>query len=263
MYKHERLQKILELTQSNQFWATKDLAEKLNVSQTTIYRDLKELENFDKISRSYGGIAAIAHGTFIPSEGLEVNQRTTSNLEEKQVIAEQAVQLVKDGDTFFVDSSTTCLKFGEALLKSNKRNLTIITNSPRLILLLSGVQDYHTICTGGAYLHHFDALVGIPGEEFIKNVTAEKFFFSVAGIAEFGCTDTEQAEVKIKQLMISRSRFHILLADHTKFDRFCTYLVIKPAAVSTLVTDELVSQDVLAPFVDSNVSILQAHIVRP
>jgi DeoR/GlpR family transcriptional regulator of sugar metabolism len=256
MYKHERLRKILELTQSNQFWATKDLAEKLNVSQTTIYRDLKELENSDEISRSYGGIAAIAHGTFIPSQGLEIHQRETHNLEEKRVVAEKAVQLVNDGDTFFVDSSTTCLKFGEALLKSNKRNLTIITNSPRLVLLLSGAQDYHTICTGGTYLHHFDSLVGIPGEEFIKNVTAEKFFFSVAGIAEIGCTDTEQSEVKIKQLMISRSRFHVLLADHTKFDKFCTYMVIKPAEVSTLVTDALVSQDILAPFIESNVPIL-------
>ena len=256
MYKSERLRKILELTQSNQFWATKDLAEKLNVSQTTIYRDLKELENIDKISRSYGGIASIEHGTFLPSEGLEIHQRATHNLEEKQAIAEKAVQLVKDGDTFFVDSSTTCLKFGEALLRSNKRNLTIITNSPRLVLLLSAVQDYHTICTGGTYLHHFDSLVGIPGEEFIKNITAEKFFFSVAGIVEFGCTDTEQAEVKIKQLMISRSRYHILLADHTKFDKFCTYLVIKPSEISTLVTDAAVSQDALAPFINGNVPIL-------
>jgi DeoR/GlpR family transcriptional regulator of sugar metabolism len=256
MYKSERLRKILELTQSNQFWATKDLADKLNVSQTTIYRDLKELENIDKISRSYGGIAAMTHGTFLPSEGLEINQRATHNLEEKKAIAEKAVQLVKDGDTFFVDSSTTCLKFGEALLKSNRRNLTIITNSPRLVLLLSAVQDYHTICTGGTYLHHFDSLVGIPGEEFIKNITAEKFFFSVAGIAEFGCTDTEQSEVKIKQLMISRSRFHVLLADHTKFDKFCTYLVIKPSEISTLVTDAALSQNALAPFINDNVPIL-------
>jgi DeoR/GlpR family transcriptional regulator of sugar metabolism len=256
MYKSERLRKILELTQSNQFWATKDLAEKLNVSQTTIYRDLKELESFDKISRSYGGIASIAQGTFIPSEGLEIHHRAAHNLEEKQLIAEKAVQLVKDGDTFFVDSSTTCLKFGEALLKSNRRNLTIITNSPRLIILLSPVQDYHTICTGGTYLHHFDSLVGIPGEEFIKNVTAEKFFFSVAGIVESGCTDTEQSEVKIKQLMISRSRFHVLLADHTKFDKFSTYLVIKPSEISTLVTSSAVSQEALAPFINGNVPIL-------
>jgi DeoR/GlpR family transcriptional regulator of sugar metabolism len=260
MYKYERIRKILELAQSNQFWATKDLAEKLDVSQATIYRDLKELESFEKISRSYGGIAAITQGTFIQSEGLEVHQRETHNLQEKQVISEKAIQLVNDGDTFFVDSSTTCLKFGEALVKSNKRNLTIITNSPRLVLLLSSIQDYHTICTGGTYLHHFDSLVGIPGEEFIKNVTAEKFFFSVAGIAEIGCTDTEQSEVKIKQLMINKSRYHILLADHAKFDKFCTYLVIKPSEVSTLVTDTAVSQNGLAPFIESNVPILQAQI---
>jgi DeoR/GlpR family transcriptional regulator of sugar metabolism len=256
MYKHERLRKILELTQSNQFWPTKDLAEKLNVSQTTIYRDLKQLENSDGFLRAYGGIASISQGTFIPSEGLEIHQRETRNLEEKLVIAEKAIQLVKDGDTFFVDGSTTCLKFGEALLRSNKKNLTIITNSPRLVLLLSTCQDFNLICTGGTYLHHFDVLVGMPAEEFITNVAAEKFFFSVAGIADVGGMDTEQAEVKIKQLMINRSRFHIMLADHTKFNKFSTYLVIKPSKVSTLVTDSMVDQETLASFVECNVPIL-------
>jgi len=256
MYKQQRLRKILELMQSNQFWATKELAEKLNVSQTTIYRDLKELENTDGFLRSYGGIASISHGTFIPSEGLEIHQRETRNLEEKLLIAEKTVELVKDGDTFFVDGSTTCLKFGEALIKSNKKNLTIITNSPRLTLLLAPCRDFHIICTGGTYLQYLDVLVGMPAEEFVSNVTAEKFFFSVAGIADIGGMDTEQAEVKIKQLMISRSRFHIMLADHTKFNKFSTYLIIKPSKVSTLVTDSMVDQEVLAPFIECHVPIL-------
>jgi len=259
MYKHERLQRILELVQSNQFWATKDLAEKLDVSQATIYRDLKDLEDSKGFLRAYGGIASLPQATFLPSEGLEIHQRETSHLDEKLLIAEKAVALVKDGDTLFVDGSTTCVKFGEALLKSNKSNLTIITNSPRLVLLLGSSRGFHVICTGGTYLDHFDSLVGMPAEEFLANVTAEKLFFSVAGIADIGGTDTEQSEVKIKQLMINHSKYHILLVDHTKFNKFCTYLVIPPSKVSTLITDYQTGaehEEALAPFVENNTAIL-------
>jgi len=162
VHKQKRLHRILELLKTDGFCTTKDLAEQLGVSQTTIYRDLHDLSGSERVKKSYGGVA------LMPSEGLishlDFDLRRTLHLREKEAIAEMAAELVADGDSLFVDASTTCLLFGQALLKKGRRRLTVITCSPRLVLLLQSEPDCQVICTGGTYLKHFDSLVGMPGE---------------------------------------------------------------------------------------------------
>jgi DeoR family glycerol-3-phosphate regulon repressor len=256
MYKHERLQQLRDLLSSNEFLTTKALAAELSVSQTTIYRYLKELEDSDGIQRPYGGAALIPQGNFISH--LDFDLRKTLNTAEKECISEIAAEMVTDGDSLFIDASTTCLMFANALIKRNKRNITIITNSPRLVLMLHDESSYRVICTGGTYLPRFDSLVGMPAEEFLRAISADCFFFSVAGISELGCTDSELSEVKIKQLMLNRSRTNILLADHSKFDKYSPFTVLEPAKVGTLITDEYTKTEKLASFRASNIPIIQA-----
>lgn len=256
MYKHERLQQLRDLLSSNEFLTTKTLAKELSISQTTIYRYLKELEDSDGIQRPYGGATLVPKENFI--HHLDFDLRKTLNTNEKETIAEIAVGLVNDGDSLFIDASTTCLMFTNALLKRNRRNITIITNSPRLVLMLKDDPNYRVICTGGTYLPRFDSLVGMPAEEFLETSSVDRFFFSVAGISELGCTDSELAEVKIKQLMLSRSRTNILLADHSKFDKYCPFTVIDFDKVGTLITDEYTKTEKLESFRASNVPIIIA-----
>jgi len=88
----------------------------------------------------------------------------------------------------------------------------------------------------------------------------DKFFFSVAGISPDACMDSEQAEVRVKQIMLSRARTNILLADHSKFERYSTFDVLRPSDVGTLVTDSLVSEGRMASFRNANVTILRANV---
>jgi DeoR/GlpR family transcriptional regulator of sugar metabolism len=234
---------------------TRTLTKELSVSRTTIYRYLKELEDTDGIQRPYGGATFVPQDNFI--RHLDFDLRKTLNTNEKNAITEKAADLVNDDDSLCIDASTTCLMFAKTLLKRNKHNITIITNSPRLVLMLHDESKYRVICTGGTYLPHFDSLVGMPAEEFLSNISADKFFFSVAGISEDRCTDSEQAEVKIKQLMLSCSRSNILLADHSKFEKNFTFTVLNSAKVGTLITDEYTEPEKLASFRERNVSIIQ------
>lgn len=256
MYKHERLQQLRELLNSNKFLTTKALAAELSVSQTTIYRYLKEFEESDGIQRAYGGVARVPQGTYI--DHLDFDLRKTLNIAEKEAIGELAADMVNDGDSLLIDASTTCLMFAAALLKRKKQDITIITNSPRLVLMLHDESNYQVICTGGTYLPRFDSLVGIPAEDFIRTISADKFFFSVAGVSELGCTDSELAEVKIKKLMLSRSRTNILLADHSKFDKYSPFTVLDPTQIGTLITDEHTKTEKLEFCLANNIPIIQA-----
>ena len=256
MYKHERQTKILELLSANGFHSTEDLADKLGVSQVTLYRDLKELEEAGSIQKQYGGV--VPAKKFVSNIDFKV--REAINTVEKEAIAEKAVELIEDGDSFFLDTSTTCLFLARKLMEKKRKNLTIITNSCRIILMLEDEPEYRTICTGGTYLKKLDLLVGSPAEEFIQTLNAKKYFFSATGISHEGCADTDSGETRIKKLIVSRVQQKILLADHTKFNQMATFRTVGPAEIDILITDSLTPQKKLAPFIEHNVQIIQAPL---
>lgn len=259
MYKHERQAKILELLSANGFCSTEELADTLGVSQTTLYRDMKELEEAGAIQKQYGGV--VLARKFVANIDFKV--REAINISEKEAIAEKAVELIEDGDSFFLDTSTTCLFLARKLMEKKRKNLTIITNSCRIILMLEDEPEYRTICTGGTYLKKLDLLVGSPAEEFIQTLNAGKYFFSATGISNEGCADTEPAEVKIKKLIVSRVQQNILLADHTKFNQMATFRTVGPAEIDILITDSLTPPEKLTPFIENHVQIIQAPLHIP
>jgi DeoR/GlpR family transcriptional regulator of sugar metabolism len=256
MYRGERHAKILEILTARGFCSTDELAEILGVSQTTLYRDMKELEETGIVEKQYGGLVLARRYV----SNIDFKVRETINVLEKEAIAERAVDFIEDGDSFFLDTSTTCLALARKLLDKKKQELTIITNSCRIILMLENEPKYRTICTGGTYLKKLDVLVGSPAEEFIQTLNARKYFFSATGISSEGCADTEPAEVKIKKLMVARVRQKILLADHTKFDQVATFRTVDPSEIDILITDSLTSAEKLAPFAESNVEIIQVPL---
>ncbi len=245
MVKSERKKDIVALLQRQGFSTTQNLAKQFAVSQTTIYRYLTELEAEGLVRKEYGGVTL---GQKQVGIDLDYSARHLENVFEKQNIANRAAALVEPGDTIFVDSSTTCLAFAQRLGSAALHDLTLITNSPRILLELRHKPEYRLICTGGTYLTRHDTLVGSPAEEFVSGLTANKCFVSAMGVTPQACTDADPADVRVKRLMLSRAHTKILLADHGKFGRSTTFTVITPAELDLVVTDAGTPAEVLAPF---------------
>jgi DeoR/GlpR family transcriptional regulator of sugar metabolism len=246
MYKAERKKDILALLQQHGFSSTQDLAKELAVSQTTIYRYLNELEQEGLIRKEYGGVTLQQ----APPDGIDLDYRSRrlEHPQEKQAIAKRAVALVEPGDTIIIDSSTTGVTFAQQLASTVLHDVTIVTNSARIVLVMQHKPDYRVICTGGTYLARHDTLVGSPAEEFVASLTANKCFISAFGVTPQGCTDSDPADVRIKRLMLSRARTKILLADHSKFGRTTTFTVIPSPELDLIVTDAGTPAEMLAPF---------------
>jgi DeoR/GlpR family transcriptional regulator of sugar metabolism len=255
MSKAERKKGIVTLLQQRGFISTENLAKLLGVSQTTVYRYLMELEDESLIRKEYGGVTL---GRKPVGIDLDYGTRRLENVFEKQSIAERAATLVESGDTVFIDSSTTCVTFAQRLGSAALRDLTIITNSARIILELRHKLEYRLICSGGTYLARHDTLVGSPAEEFISGLTANKCFLSAMGVTAQACTDADESDVRIKRLMLARARAKILLADHTKFGRSTTFTVITPPELDLIVTDGGASPEALAPFRALGLTVLTA-----
>ena len=257
MYKATRKQDILALLQQRGFTPTQDLARALGVSVTTIYRYLAELEESGLVRKEYGGASLRPAAP----DGIDFDYRwrRQEHPAEKQAIAECAAALVESGDTLTVDSSTTCIAFAQALALAPLQDVTIITNSARIVLALQHKPEFRLICTGGTYLARHDTLVGEPAEDFLATVTANKAFISAYGVTPQACTDSDPADVRVKRLMLARARAKILLADHSKLGRTTTFTVITPAELDTIVTDPRAPEEVLAPLRALGPAILTAH----
>ena len=257
MYKSERKKDIITLLREQGYSSTQRLAQQLAVSQTTIYRYLTELEQEGLIRKEYGGVTLGRPAA--ERVDFDADWREQEHQPEKHDLARRAAALVEAGDTVILDSSTTGVVFAQELAQLAVPDVTLITNSARIVLALRRKPALRVICTGGTYLARHDTLVGSPAEEFVATVTANKCFVSAYGVTPQACTDSDPADVRVKRLMLARARTKILLADHSKFGRATTFTVATPAELDLIVTDAGTPEETLAPYRALGVDVLTAE----
>ena len=115
MIKAVRHKKISELLSRASVLSVRDLSSEFAVAESTIRRDLEELERRGELRRTYGGAVMIdateAETPFV--------QRSVTNLEKKRAIGQVACSLVQDGDTIFIDGGTTTEQMAPASRRSS------------------------------------------------------------------------------------------------------------------------------------------------
>ena len=139
------------------------------------------------------------------------------NIEGKNIIGRLASSLVKDGDTLFLDASTSSLYVAKHL--KDKKGLTVITNAERIILELAQCSDINVISTGGFLRKKSLSCVGRAAESAVSSYHADKVFFSCKGFSpQLGATDSNEQE-SVTGTYAQHSNECIFLCDHTKFHK--------------------------------------------
>lgn len=123
MLQNERQEKIIKKLKKNNTVKVVDLAKEMAISESTIRRDINELDRKGKLKKVFGG--AISINRDINFAETDVAQRTLINTKEKEMIARYAASLIKDNDFVYIDAGTTTEKMIDYL---DKRNVTYITN---------------------------------------------------------------------------------------------------------------------------------------
>ena len=232
MFGVERRNKIMSILYDKRSILVQEAAVSFGVTEETIRRDLKELERQGLLSRTYGG-AVLSDDTKTEAP-LEI--RESINIAGKDSIGRYAAGMVNDGDTLFLDASTSSLYVAKHI--KNKKGLTVITNAERIILELSSCVDMTLISTGGILRNKSLSYVGRAAENAISNYYANKLFFSCKGFSpKRELTDSNEQESEIRKTMIRCSSQVIFLCDHTKFDKVGYVNTAKLSDINTIVTD--------------------------
>jgi DeoR/GlpR family transcriptional regulator of sugar metabolism len=240
----ERRQQILQDIGAQDIGSIDDgliptLSAKYKVSEMTIRRDLKILEENGLIKRTWGG--AVLWSTAMNGPAV-VGRATRGQLRkaQKEAIARCAVQcFVGDGDIIIMEGGTTVTAMARYL--RHREALTVVTNGLHTAEMLQRMlpPDSTVICSGGILRPESSTFVGPTTEQFFREFHARRLFLSATGLTlETGVTDPRVLETQVKRAMVESAGSVVLLLDSSKFGVKSLVTIIDSGAVSHIVTDE-------------------------
>ncbi|KZZ74501.1 transcriptional regulator [Oleiphilus sp. HI0132] len=213
MKQSERHSRIIEIVSSSGFATIEELASKFDVTPQTIRRDLKELDNENKIQRFHGG--AGLSSTILNTS---YSNRKVAFLKEKQRIAEAVALEIPDHSSIFINIGTTTEAIAQALLNHN--NLTVITNNLHVASILSTKDDFTIIIAGGVVRNRDGGVMGEATIDFVSQFKVDYAIIGISGVDDTGdLLDFDYQEVRVSRAIVENSRNIFLAADHSKFGR--------------------------------------------
>ena len=235
MLKTERKKLILEELSKHKVVTLEKLVGLLDTSESTVRRDLDELESENKLRRVHGG-AELPHSL---QEEETIQEKSVKNLQEKKLIAQKAASLIKEKDVIFVDAgSTTAFLIKELELK----DITVVTNSIHHAVQLVDKQ-IPTVIIGGGVKMTTDASIGGVALNQINQLHFDRAFIGMNGVDEGYFTTPDMEEGAVKRAILENAKQTYVLADSSKVGQSCFAKVapIKRAIVITSKGHELLS----------------------
>lgn len=182
----------------------------LETSESTVRRDLDELEAERKLHRIHGGAEKL-HSL---QEELSVQQKSIKNVQEKKLIAQKAREFICEGEVIFIEAGST----NELLVDElSATDITVVTNSINHAIKLVDKQ-IRTIVIGGEVKMTTQANIGPLALKQINQLSFDKAFMGTNGIDNDNLTTPDIYEATIKQAIIANSKEIFVLTDSTKLD---------------------------------------------
>lgn len=238
MLQNQRREKILELIREDGHAKVTDLSRIFKVTEVTIRQDLEYLEKENHLVRAHGG----AYLKNIDLNVREMNLQNKENIAEKVMIANKAVEYIKDGDTIILDSGSTTTEIAKIL--SGYSNLTVITNALNIGLMLGIQAGINVIVTGGEFKAPTLSLTGQKAADFFQNLHVDKLFLATAGIdLKSGLTYPGISDLCVKRAMIESANEIYLVADSTKIGKNSFASLGALSLIDYLITDSKIKHE--------------------
>ena len=228
-----RRDRLRELVQARGFAVLGELAESLEVSESTIRRDLEQLEQTGDARRTHGGV----FWTGKPATMRIFESRRDNQWPAKAAIGAVAAQLIEDHDTILLDGGSTTYELARHLVG---RPLQVVTNSLPIAHLLSSSDVTALVMIGGCVQGQRGVAIGPMTDAMIGTINVSKAFLSVAGITDRGYFNSDMMLVESEKAMLAAADQAIVVADSSKFGRVSLSRLCGLEEVHAVVTDSAV-----------------------
>jgi len=207
-----RRQRLLELVRRRGFASPPQLAEDLEVSESTIRRDLEFLEKSGVAKRTHGGVLYAGPAPKLP----HFEERQPAQWDQKKRIAAAAAALIEEGDTVLFDGGSTTY---EVALRVVGKSLQVVTNSLPVANLFASDSAADLVLLGGYVYPRTGVALGPHADAMLQQIHVRKTIMSVGGATEQGFFNSNLLLVETERAMIRAADEVIVVADSTKFGR--------------------------------------------
>lgn len=238
----ERQQLIIQSLKEREMVTVQQLCQITKASESTIRRDLTELENKQMIKRVHGGASLLKKKKEEPT----LLEKAVQFSKEKEQIAKYAASLIDDGDAIFLDAGTTTMHMIPYL---EDKAIIVVTNGiPHVQLLMEyGVETY---VLAGKAKQGTQALVGTKAVDALKEYQFDKCFLGMNGISiARGFTTPDPEEANVKKQAMNQAQTSYVLIDDTKVGEV-TFAYVAPLDAAAIITSSGLSDEQLNIFRD-------------
>lgn len=216
------------------------LAERLNVSDETIRRNIKFLVAKSLVSKVHGGVL-LTEELILPEQSYK--ERLGKNANAKQLLAAKVAEIISDGDSVFLELGSTSVYAAQAL--KNHKNLYVVTNSLAVANTLATRNNNRVFLAGGELRPDNGGSLSIETLKFVRQFNVQFAIHSLDAVdAEIGFMLHDPIEAELMFEVTRRAQTKILLADSEKFGRRAPIIVEDPSVFDLLITDTHPSADI-------------------
>ncbi len=250
MLKEERQQAILEILAAEQSVLAYDLSQKFAVSEETIRRDLKELDQKELVRRVHRGALKVSP----PITNFATRKNISMDM--KAELAQKTMGLMREGSTILIDGGTTNLEWARRLPRNFQA--TIVTNSPPLAVALEEYPNLEVIVLGGILYKESMVNLGIYTIQALKLMNIDYYLMGVYNIdPQMGVSVPTLLESQVKRVMAEVSTEVIGLVTPDKMGTVSKHIIGPADILTTLVaTQSDTEQKLLQKFSELNITIV-------
>lgn len=207
--RHKQIESYLREVE---FASLDELSDKLDVSVSTVRRDLTQIEEKGRIRRTHGGARMIDQ----KREEYIFSTRQQVESESKEVVGAVCADLISPNQNLFMDGGSTVYTVARHL---EAKTPHIVTNSLPIANLYGSHRDIEVIVSGGVIYPRLQVLVGELAVQAYQSLYADIAILGAGGATEDGIMNSHTLLIEIQQAMIKSAQKVIVCLDATKIGR--------------------------------------------
>ena len=226
-----RRERILDLVRQAGYYSLAELSSRLNVSEMTIRRDVRKLENQGFVQVVHGGVTSVTELVTPVDFGVRTRQHLTA----KQAIARAAIPMLEGAVIVGFDAGTTVLEVAKILPPGTR--LTAVTHSLPTLGVLASNPAVDLMGLGGLLNRETQSFAGPLTLRELTEVRIQKLLLGATAVRDGAMWCTTGADAETKRLLIRAADEVILLADSSKFGYTALMKVADLTEADTVVTE--------------------------
>jgi len=211
-------------------------------SPMTLWRDLDKLEKNGSIVRVRGG-AMLSQMPKIAGLETAFSERIHQNSVAKERIAKLAASLFRSNHAYYLDAGSTVAALTRRLKSGS---YTILTSAANIAAELAPSSQFNVTLLGGQVSPNTLSCSGPQAESMLDGMNIDVAVMATSGFTvNSGFTVGSLQEAQLKQKIIRKAAFSIMLLDAGKIGKNHPFTFASLSDIGVLICDQTPSKDVL------------------